>query len=58
VEQTLLEITSEHVKDKKVTVSNQHGLMKGASYLTNMIAFYHEISGVMGEGRAVDVVCS
>lgn len=32
--------------------------MEGKSCLTDMIAFYNEMSGVMDEGRAVDVVCS
>ncbi|GAB0186382.1 glutamate receptor ionotropic, kainate 2 [Grus japonensis] len=47
---------SEHVEEKKVIRSGQHGFTKGKSCLTNVIAFYDGMTGWVDEGRAVDVV--
>ena len=44
-----------HMKDKKVTGSRHYGFSKGKSCLTNLIAFYNEVTGLEDEGRAVDV---
>lgn len=35
--------------------SNQHRFMKGKSCLTNLIAFCDKMTGVVNEGRAVDI---
>lgn len=43
------------MKDKGVIWSSQHGF-KGKSCLTNLIAFCSEVTGLMDEGGAVDVV--
>lgn len=43
-------------KDKKVTAGSQHGFTKGKISLTNLIALYDEMTGLMDEGRALDVV--
>ncbi|NXG65745.1 DAAM2 protein, partial [Hemiprocne comata] len=45
-----------HIKDMGVTKSSQHGFIKGKSCLTNLIAFYEEITRWIDDGRAVDVV--
>jgi len=34
----------------------QHGFMKGRSCLTNMISFYDQVTRLVDEGKAVDVV--
>jgi len=44
------------VKEKKVIRSSQHGFTKGKSCLTNLIAFYDDMTGWVDEGRAVDAV--
>jgi len=44
------------VEEKKVIRSSQHGFTKGKSCLTNLIAFYDDMTGCVGEERAVDVV--
>lgn len=36
--------------------SSQHGLIKGKSYLTSLIAFCDEATTRMDEGRAMDIV--
>ncbi|KFU84668.1 Ran-binding protein 17, partial [Chaetura pelagica] len=45
-----------HIKDMGVIKSSQHGFIKGKSCLTNLIAFYEEITRWIDDGRAVDVV--
>ena len=44
------------MKDKKMTGSRQHGFMKEKSCLINCLAFYDEMTCLVGEGRAVYVV--
>lgn len=57
LEHLILEDISVHVDDKNVITSTQHGFTKGKSCLTNLIAFYDEMTTWMDEGRAVGVVC-
>lgn len=40
-----------------MTGNSLHGLTKDQSYLTNLIAFYHNAIEFVGEGREVDVIC-
>ena len=44
------------VEEKKVIRISQHGFTKGKSCLTNLIAFYDDMTGWVDEGRAMDVV--
>jgi len=44
------------VEEKKVIRSSPHGFTKGKSCLTNLIAFYDDMTCWVDEGRAVDVV--
>ncbi|PKU33787.1 rna-directed dna polymerase from mobile element jockey- hypothetical protein [Limosa lapponica baueri] len=56
MQQLILGTISRHMKDKTVIGSSQHGFMKGKSHITNLIAFYDEMTGLMDEGKAVHVV--
>jgi len=56
MEQLILEAIIKQVEEKKVISSSQHGFTKGKSCLTNLIAFYDDMTGWVDEGRAVDVV--
>jgi len=56
VEQLILEVIIKQVEEKKVIRSSQHGFTMGKSCLTNLIAFYDDMTGWVDEGRAVDVV--
>lgn len=56
MKQILLEIISRHVKDKQMTRNTHHRFTKN-SLLTNQIATCNEMTVMMDEIRAVDVVC-
>ncbi|PKU29549.1 rna-directed dna polymerase from mobile element jockey-like [Limosa lapponica baueri] len=43
------------MEDKKIIRSSQHGFTKGKSCLTNLINFCDEMTGLVEEGRAVDI---
>ncbi|CAM5149981.1 unnamed protein product [Natator depressus] len=56
MEQVLKESILKHLEERKVIRSSQHGFTKGNSCLTNLIAFYDEITGSVDEGKAVDML--
>ncbi|PKU39027.1 rna-directed dna polymerase from mobile element jockey-like [Limosa lapponica baueri] len=56
MERLILGVISKHMEEKKAIRNSQHGLTKGKSCLTNLIAFNDGITGWIDEGRAVDVV--
>ena len=45
-----------HVKDNQGIRPSQHGFMKGRFCLTNLISFYDQVTHLVDEGKAVDVV--
>jgi len=45
-----------HAKDNQGTRPSQHGFMKGRSCLTNLISFYDQVTQLVDEGKAVDVI--
>ncbi|CAM5108321.1 unnamed protein product [Natator depressus] len=56
MKQVLKESILKHLEERKVIRNSQHGFTKGKSCLTNLIAFYDEITGSVDEGKAVDVL--
>ncbi|KAK4821524.1 hypothetical protein QYF61_021927 [Mycteria americana] len=56
MEQIILSAITRHVQDNQVIRPSQHGFMKGRSCLTNLISFYDKVTGLVNEGKAVDVV--
>ncbi|CAM5073937.1 unnamed protein product, partial [Eretmochelys imbricata] len=56
MEQVLKESILKHLHGRKVIRNSQHGFTKGRSCLTNLIAFYDEITGSVDEGKAVNVL--
>jgi len=56
LEQLILEAIIKQVEEKKVIRSSQHGFTKRKSCLTNLIAFYDDMTVCVDEERAVDVV--
>ncbi|CAM4709685.1 unnamed protein product [Lepidochelys kempii] len=56
MEQVFKESILKHLEEREVIRNSQHGLTKGKSCLTNLIAFYDEITGSVDEGKAVDML--
>ncbi|CAM4701470.1 unnamed protein product [Lepidochelys kempii] len=56
MEYVLKESILKPLDERKVIRNSQHGFTKGKSCLTNLIAFYDEITGSVDEGKAVDVL--
>ncbi|CAM4535027.1 unnamed protein product [Lepidochelys kempii] len=56
MEQVIKKSILKHLHERKVIRNSQHGFTKGRSCLTNLIAFYDEITGSVDEGKAVDVL--
>ncbi|CAM4593890.1 unnamed protein product [Lepidochelys kempii] len=56
MEQVLKESILKHLEERKVIRNSQHGFTEGKSCLTNLIAFYDQITGSVDEGKAVDVL--
>ena len=45
-----------HVKDSQEISPRQYGFMKGMSCLTSLISFYDQVTCLVDEGKAMDVI--
>jgi len=52
----ILSALTGHVKDNQGFRPSQHGFMKGRSCLTNLISFCDQVTCLVEEGKALDVV--
>jgi len=57
MERFILSALTRDVKDHHGIRPSQHGFMQGRSCLTNLISFYDQVTCLVDEGKAVDVVC-
>jgi len=56
MEQFTLSALTGHVKDTQGIRPSQHGFMKGRSCLRNLIFFYDQVTRLVDEGKAMDVI--
>ncbi|KAK4820048.1 hypothetical protein QYF61_017894 [Mycteria americana] len=56
MEQIILSAITQQVEDNQGIKPSQHGFRKGRSCLTNQISFYNEVTRLVDEEKAVDVV--
>ncbi|GAB0207945.1 hypothetical protein GRJ2_003260200 [Grus japonensis] len=56
VKQFIVGALTKHVQDNQGIRPSQHGFMKGRSYLSNPISFYDQVTHLVDEGKAVDVI--
>jgi len=56
MEQIILSATTWHVQDNQAIRPSQRAFMKGRSCFTNLISFYDQMTHLVDEGKAVDVV--
>jgi len=56
MEQFILSALTGYVKDNQGIGPSQHGFMKGRSCLANLISFYDQVTHLVDEEKAVDVV--
>jgi len=52
-ERLILNVISKQAEEKQVIRSSQHGFIKGKSCLTDLAAYYDDMTGWVDEGRAV-----
>ncbi|KAK4816568.1 hypothetical protein QYF61_017958 [Mycteria americana] len=56
MERFILSVLSRHIQANQGIRPSQHGFMKGKSCLTSLISFYDQVTRLVDEAKAVDVI--
>jgi len=56
MERFILSVLTGHVMNNQVIRPSQHGFMKGRSCWTNLSSYYDQVTCLVDEGKAVDVI--
>jgi len=56
MERFTLSALTRHLQKNQGIRPSQHGFMKGRSCLTNLISFYDQVTRLVDEGKAVDII--
>ncbi|KAJ7416493.1 RNA-directed DNA polymerase from mobile element jockey-like protein [Willisornis vidua] len=56
MEQIILSVITKHLQDRQGISLSQHRFRRGRSCLTNLISFYDQVTHLVDDGKAVDVV--
>lgn len=54
----ILETVSRYINNKEIVRSSQRGFTNGKACMTNVMSFYHEMTSLVDDKKAVGFVCT